>query len=220
MKPAMPRSTPVPLALFHFAASWVACALLASALGIVAPAQADPAADAINQRLYRQLDDSPSRAKIETISGQLYISEKNIDARVISDALAAMLEGGQGSEQAVAVQRTPRLNFEIHFKKNSADLTEASKASLDQLAQSLGQDFPDMKFILGGHTDQDGDPEVNGPLSQARADSARAYLVGRHAIAAERLVARGFGAAEPLRAVESNPQDKLYNRRVDLRPLR
>jgi len=187
-----------------------------------APALAEDAepAEAINQRLYQQLGASPSRGKVETVSGQMYISQENIDADVISDALAAMLDAQQTQGQTVSVQRAQRLNFEIHFKKNSADLTEESQASLDELAKALGSGFPDQRFILGGHTDQDGNEGVNQPLSQARADSARAYLVEEHSIASDRLVARGFGAGEPLREVESNAQDKLYNRRVDLRPLR
>ena len=177
-------------------------------------------ADAINQRLYRQLQGSPSQGRIETVSGQMYIAERNLDAGVIRDALTALLANEAPGGEAVAVQRAPRVNFEIHFEKNSADLTQESKASLDELAQVLGEDFEEMRFVLGGHTDQDGDRAVNQPLSQARADSARAYLVKNHSIAPDRLVARGFGSAEPLRPVESSPQDKLYNRRVDLRPLR
>lgn len=77
-----------------------------------------------------------------------------------------------------------------------------------------------MRFVIGGHTDLDGDQAVNLPLSQARADTARAYLVKNHAISADRLVARGYGSTEPLREKEMTKKDKLYNRRVDLRPLR
>ena len=166
------------------------------------------------------LNGSPSQSKVETVSGQMYISQENIDAAVISDALSAMLDQQQTEGHAVAVRSAPRLNFEIHFKKNSAELTEESRASLDELATALGEGFADVNFVLGGHTDQDGDAAVNGPLSQARADSARAYLIDEHSISPDRLVAKGYGADEPLREVEASPQDKLYNRRVDLRPLR
>ncbi len=176
--------------------------------------------DAINQRLYQQLGATPSQSKIETVSGQMYIAKENLDASVISDALAALLDGQRTEGESVSVQRAPRVNFEIHFKKNSANLTEESHTSLDELAKVLGSDFADMRFVLGGHTDQDGDEAVNLPLSQARAESARAYLVKQHSIAPDRLVARGFGANEPLREVETSAKDKLYNRRVDLRPLR
>lgn len=179
----------------------------------------DPA-DAINKRLYEQLGSSPHEPRVQTVSGQLYLSKENIDATVISDALAALIEGQKTESHSVSIQREPRLNFEIHFKKNSAELTKDSHASLDELAKALDSGFTGMRFVLGGHTDQDGDPAINKPLSQARAESARAYLLKKHAIAPDRLVARGFGEAEPLREVEKNAQDKLYNRRVDLRPMR
>jgi len=180
-----------------------------------------PDLDAINQRLYQQLAPPMGSGRIETVSGQMYLSKENIDSGTISEALAAMLDLQQTAGQNIAVQRAPRLNFEIRFPKNSADLTPESRKSLDELATALdAEDYSDMRFMLGGHTDQDGDEAVNKPLSQARADTARAYLVEAHSIPADRLVARGFGAGEPLREVEQNAQDKLYNRRVDLRPIR
>ena len=48
---------------------------------------------------------------------------------------------------------------------------------------------------------------------------ARDYLVEQHGLDEDRLVAQGFGS-DPLREVEVSAQDKLYNRRVDLRLLR
>ena len=190
-------------------------------------------ADAINQRLYEQLgsgngadpSDSAIRpdgasGRIQQVSGQLYLSRENLDADVISAALAAVLDQQQTAGQAVAVQRGPRLNFEIHFKKNSAELTDESRRGLDELGSVLEESYPEIRFVLGGHTDLDGDASVNDPLSQARADSARSYLIEQHDIDPSRLVARGFGTSDPLRPVEETPQDKLYNRRVDLRPMR
>jgi len=177
--------------------------------------------DAINKRLYDQLAPPMGSGKIETVSGQMYISKENIDSGTIREALAAMLDQQQTTGHAVSVQRAPRLNFEIHFPKNSAALTPESRKSLDELAGALDDDaYASMRFMLGGHTDLDGSEAVNKPLSQARADTARQYLVTSHSIAEDRLVAQGFGAADPLREVEENTQDKLYNRRVDLRPIR
>ena len=201
----------------------IACAIglaLSLAAGSAA-AEGGADADAINARLYEALAPPSGSGRIETVSGQMYLSKENMDADVIAEALSAMrsLEGGEGT--TVAVQRTPRINFEIHFPKNSARLTDESRASLDELAEALrGGDYDSMRFMLGGHTDQDGDAAVNQPLSEARAQMARDYLVEEHGLDQSRLVARGFGASEPLREVEENAQDKLYNRRVDLRPLR
>ena len=177
-------------------------------------------ADHINQLLYERLGGASSQEKIQTVSGQMYIAQENLESSVINDALAAMLEQGQADDSKVAVRRAARLNFEIHFQKNSAELTDESRAGLDELGEVLGDRFLDTHFIVGGHTDLDGDEAVNGPLSQARADTARDYLVEKYGIDRERLIAKGFGTQDPLLDVEESAQDKLFNRRVDLRPIR
>lgn len=202
-------------------AGWL-LGLLALLLAVSAPALAEEGTDvdAVNALVHRQMGgEAAGSSAIQQVSGQAYIDREHMDAGTISQALGALMDAQQGGDSRVAVQRAPRINFEIHFLKNSAELTEDSQRSLDELARSLEQDYPDLRFVLGGHTDQDGDDVVNQPLSQARAESARRYLVEEHAVAPERVEARGFGSDDPLRPVEASPQDKLYNRRVDLRPV-
>lgn len=194
--------------------------ILGLVLGIVAQADDDPNSADINRRLYQQLDGNPSADKIETVAGQMYIPKEHIDRDVINDAVAEMLARDRDSESSVAIRSPSRLNFEIHFHKNSAELTDESRRGLDQLGEVLGSDFLETRFILGGHTDLDGNDVINEPLSQARAESARTYLVETYEIASDRIIAKGFGTSEPLREIEANAQDKLYNRRVDLRPIR
>jgi len=196
----------------------LACGLVAS------PGAAEDSPEAINQRVQAILGDGSGEAqdgaaKAEEVSGQVYLPADAIRADVINGALADMLDQQAAPGEKVAVHHSGKpLNFEIHFRKNTADLTNESKQSLDELGQVLQQDYLDHQFILGGHTDLDGDASVNDPLSKARAESARAYLIEQYQIAPDRLVAKGFGTTEPLRPVEESIQDKLYNRRVDLRP--
>jgi outer membrane protein OmpA-like peptidoglycan-associated protein len=194
--------------------------ILGLVLGSVAQADNDANSADINRRLYQQLDGNPSADKIETVAGQMYIPKEHIDRDVINDAVAEMLAQDRDAESSVAIRRPSRLNFEIHFHKNSAELTDESRRGLDELGEVLGSDFLETRFILGGHTDLDGNDAINEPLSQARAESARAYLVEKYEITSDRIIAKGFGTSEPLREVEENAQDKLYNRRVDLRPIR
>jgi outer membrane protein OmpA-like peptidoglycan-associated protein len=194
--------------------------ILVIVIGSIARADGDANPGEINRRLYQQLDGSSSAGKIETVSGQMYIPKEHIDRAVINDALAAMLAEGKGSEASVAVRRPTRVNFEIHFKKNSAELSDESRRGLDELGEVLASNYLETRFILGGHTDLDGTEAINQPLSQARAESARAYLVEEHDIASDRIVAEGFGTSEPLYEIEKSPEHKLYNRRVDLRPVR
>ena len=46
------------------------------------------------------------------------------------------------------------------------------------------------------------DAAANGPLSQARAETARNYWVESHGIPSARLEATGYGTEDPLRKVE------------------
>ena len=81
----------------------------------------------------------------------MYLSKDNIDALVIGEALSAMRALESGLATTVAVKQTPRINFEIHFPKNSAKLTDDSRSSLDELAQALqSDDYDSMRFVLGG----------------------------------------------------------------------
>jgi outer membrane protein OmpA-like peptidoglycan-associated protein len=201
----------------------LAAILLLSAGPELALADEAEAGD-INRRLYEQLEGSGAapnaEGRIEYVSGQPFLSQENIDSGLIRMALDSVLDASTGPQENVAIRRPSRLNLEIHFQKNSADLSAESRHGLDQLGTVLAQDHLDTRFVVGGHTDLDGDPSVNRPLSQARAEAARGYLIERHAIDPERLQARGYGASEPLRKVEQSAQDKSYNRRVDLRPIR
>src|ERR1019366_3248697 len=63
-----------------------------------------------------------------------------------------------------------------------------------------------------GHTDNVGADAYNMHLSQARADSVRAYLVA-HGISPDRLVSKGYGFHQPL--VPNNTDgNRALNRRV------
>ena len=199
-------------------------AILLLAVGADLARADQPAAEDINRRLHEQLEGAGgvhgAEGRIEYVSGQPYLSQENIDSGLIREALGNLLDPPAAPEENIAIRRRSRLNLEIHFKKNSADLTTQSQQSLDQLGTVLAHEHLDMRFVVGGHTDLDGNPTINRPLSQARANAARSYLIERYAIAPERLQARGYGASEPLRAVEQSAQDKRFNRRVDLRPVR
>ena len=72
--------------LRHAGVLGLACTLL----GAPVSAEGDVDADAINARLYQALAPPSGSGRIETVSGQMYLSKDNIDADVISEALATM----------------------------------------------------------------------------------------------------------------------------------
>jgi outer membrane protein OmpA-like peptidoglycan-associated protein len=86
---------------------------------------------------------------------------------------------------------------------------------LDALAEVSGQRF---RLEVTGHTDADGPPESNLPLSRARAEIVHA-AIGRDASARLDLVIEGLGSRVPV-ILSQNESDKQQNRRVTIRVIR
>lgn len=102
----------------------------------------------------------------------------------------------------------------VNFVTGSADLTPASRATLDRIAAILAK-ATDVRAQVQGHTDDQGDAVANQSLSQRRAQSVVAYLVGK-GIARTRLIARGFGETQPI-APNTTDTGRAKNRRVVFR---
>jgi OOP family OmpA-OmpF porin len=88
----------------------------------------------------------------------------------------------------------------INFKTGAADLAPGSLPVLDK-AIAVMTEFKDIKLEIGGHTD---DVPLkskafadNAALSQARADSVKAYFV-KKGIDASRVTTKGYGDAQPI----------------------
>ena len=70
---------------------------------------------------------------------------------------------------------------------------------------------------IGGNTDSVGDEDANMKLSQARADSVRAYLI-KNGVAELRVKAKGYGEAIPV-AKNDTPEGRQRNRRIEVKIL-
>lgn len=121
---------------------------------------------------------------------------------------------GKGQETTVGVEKSTRFKHdfklqsiktkEIKFPEVRYDLAKwelqvneqvNSKDSLNYLYQTL-IDNPTIVIELMAHTDTRGRDNANLTLSQKRAQSCVDYLVSK-GIAADRMVARGYGESEP-----------------------
>ena len=110
----------------------------------------------------------------------------------------------------------------IKYNYESAQLTTEAQSKLDQVAQTL-KDSPGFRIQLSGHTDAKGTESYNQKLSQARAESARSYLVSK-GVAADRIVAKGFGESQPIAPNtkpdgSDNPEGRAKNRRTEVKIL-
>jgi outer membrane protein OmpA-like peptidoglycan-associated protein len=100
----------------------------------------------------------------------------------------------------------------IFFQTGKAVILGKSFALLDEVATAI-KSRPTMKVRVEGHTDSRGNRDTNLRLSQARADSVKAYLVGK-GVSSDRLESRGFGPDQP---IETNrtAAGREKNRRVE-----
>ena len=95
---------------------------------------------------------------------------------------------------AVAAQ-PGKASILVTFVTNSADLTPGARSALDVLAGAMKSErLASTRFTIEGHADPRGSDEYNLKLSQARAEAVRAYLLGQHGMAADRVQADGKGS--------------------------
>ncbi len=109
-----------------------------------------------------------------------------------------------------------KLNFAakaIQFQTGKDLLKPASFAQLNEVVKIMNA-YPDYILTIDGHTDNVGKAEKNKMLSQARANTVLKYFA-KKGIAAERLIATGFGDTKPVVA-NTTTANKAKNRRVEL----
>lgn len=104
----------------------------------------------------------------------------------------------------------------VFFDVNKATLRSESVNELDRLVSIMNEN-PKMKIEVSGHTDSDGNDELNLKLSQARAKSVLDYVV-KKGVDADRMVAKGYGETQPM-APNDTPDNKQMNRRTEIKVL-
>lgn len=110
----------------------------------------------------------------------------------------------------------------IYYEFDKSAIRTGAAEELDALLALLRQ-YPSMHIDLLAHTDARGTATYNKALSQRRADSAKAYLVGR-GISPNRIAARGMGESRLRNACTTNAgcteAEHAYNRRTEVRITR
>jgi len=121
---------------------------------------------------------------------------------------------GERQEIAELAATKPKIDLEIQFDYNSADISKGSTSAVQELGKALSS--PDLKgstFVVAGHTDAIGGEAYNQELSERRADTIKKYLTERYGIAGADLVTVGYGESKPKDA--NAPMDPA-NRRVQV----
>lgn len=151
------------------------------------------------------------------IGGALGAVAGNVWSKRQEDRRVALEQSTRGS--GVEVSRTAddqlKLNIpnDVSFDVNSASLRPGMRNVLDSFASNLRGD-PNARVSIIGHTDSTGSDAINNPLSTARAQSARDYLVDR-GVAGSHIETAGRGEREPV-ADNSTEAGRARNRRVEI----
>ena len=107
------------------------------------------------------------------------------------------LSVSEREEIAAIVKDKPKIDLEINFEYNSADISAKSLPSVQALGRALSNaDLKGSTFVVAGHTDAAGGETYNQDLSERRADAIKRYLVDKYGINGTDLVTVGYGKSK------------------------
>jgi len=102
----------------------------------------------------------------------------------------------------------------VYFEQSTATVKQSSYPILDELADFMRTHY-NVRILIEGHTDNQGDPDALLQLSDDRAKAIKNYLVGKGRINPLRIATIGHGAAQPFAGNQSEA-DRAKNRRVEV----
>lgn len=100
----------------------------------------------------------------------------------------------------------------IFFETGKSKLKPESYRSLNALVDFF-KEYPNVKVLIGGHTDNTGSMAVNKRISKQRAQAVADYLI-EQGIGADRFQSEGFGPTKP-KASNKTKKGRAMNRRTD-----
>jgi outer membrane protein OmpA-like peptidoglycan-associated protein len=131
------------------------------------------------------------------------------------------IDSATHTTQSASVSRTTAtatdagvLAMAVPFAFDSARLTPNASPMLDSVAEGIKLLGDGSKVVIEGHTDAIGNSKYNARLSKHRAQAVKQYLVAKHGIRSQHLVATGKGSREPLSGIAPAANE---NRRVQFR---
>ncbi len=119
----------------------------------------------------------------------------------------------RGRTLVVITEQQIQIREQILFATDSDQIVGAESFAILDIVTRVLRGRPSMRVRIEGHTDDAGARDHNLDLSRRRAESVRQYFI-THGIAAERLVAEGFGPDRPIQSNRTR-QGRAANRRVE-----
>ncbi|MFB9264107.1 OmpA family protein [Bradyrhizobium erythrophlei] len=168
---------------------------------------ADQILNALKPRVTRSMSggaqaDPAASAKETTVLN----SVRNRQARSLSRI--------EREEIAEIAATKPKIDLEIHFDYNSAEIAKGSTQAVQELGKALSDaSLKGSTFLVAGHTDAVGGEAYNQDLSERRADTIKKYLVEKYGLNGSNLLTVGYGKTKPK---DPNAPLDPANRRVQV----
>lgn len=191
-----------------------ALAALALACLVVLPPNAQAEDVVSSDDIVKQLDKKPEP------TGGASRSFRGIRISTTQDAPGqpAQQQSSQQSAQQQSAQQAPSVTVYLYFRSGSAELADDfSRRQLAAVGKALAA-MPGARFEIGGHTDAQGSDSANQLLSEQRAHAIRQQLVADYGLAAENIIAKGYGESQPV-ADNDTEAGRAKNRRVVIKRL-
>jgi OOP family OmpA-OmpF porin len=176
-----------------------------------------------NGKEYQGLTDSTGKFATRLPAGDIYeifiLGFKDSTSYNFLDIPATQGNAYYKNPFKVDIQFMPAKTFVLdncNFETGKAELMEESHTVLDELVAYL-QRKDDERIEVGGHTDNVGTAKSNQVLSEARANTVRAYLLMK-GIDPNRVTAKGYGLTQPI-AENRTAEGRAQNRRTEVKVL-
>jgi len=138
------------------------------------------------------------------------------EVRAEAPAAAAIVETKEAAAAAAVAKEIfekGRATINVEFDTNKADIKPAFHKEIQKFADVM-KNYPALKVVIEGHTDNVGGKVLNEKLSAKRANSVKSYMTKNFGIAESRLTAKGYGMSKPL-ASNKTKEGRQKNRRVE-----
>jgi OmpA-OmpF porin, OOP family len=178
--------------------------------------KADAAADYVLIGNFTTDSDTKTKRPKDAQFTYAYYYIDDVVVRKVPPYLSALKLENDLLERKLAEDDYIRLH-DIYFDFDRSNLHPRSEIELKKLVSILRKNAS-MTVELIGHTDSDGLDTYNLTLSQARAESARKWLIQK-GIAPNRIKTLGQGESQPIDTNETE-EGRAINRRVELHILK
>jgi outer membrane protein OmpA-like peptidoglycan-associated protein len=162
-----------------------------------------------------QRDGSSARSQVARMNDSL-ARRSSQDSMALADARRQIEEERlkRGDLEATFL-KTGMMNLDaVYFDLGKATITANSKPYLNLIGTILVK-YPKLKFEIGGHTDNRGQPKANQKLSQSRAQAVLNQLTSINPDLASHIAAKGYGDTKP-KATNKTAEGREMNRRVEI----